>query len=262
MFQIIFTFLVFTFGLCIGSFINALTIRINNGQSIWGRSQCPHCHKQISGQDNVPLLSFIFLRGHCRHCQIKISWQYPLVELISGILFALIFIKITGLINLEALSSHQWWQIIRDWFVVATMVAIFICDFKWYLIFDKITLPAIAITLALNLILSVGIKSLLLGMLIGGIFFAAQFYLSRGRWIGGGDIRLGILIGAVFGWPTTLLVLFLGYFVGSIVSLVLLAVKNKSWKAEVPLGVFLSVAAIFCLFFGERIMSWYLGLVG
>jgi len=152
-------------------------------------------------------------------------------------------------------------QLLRDWFLIALMIVIFIYDLRWYLILDVITLPACLIVFLLNLGLGYySWQNLLISGIIGGSFFFIQFLISRGKWIGGGDIRLGLLIGLALGWPNIAVAIFLGYFIGSIVGLGLIFTGRKQWGSQIPLGVFLSLGTIITLFWGEKILQWYWGL--
>ena len=255
-------FYIFIFGLIIGSFINCLLWRLHKKESILGRSYCPKCKNQIAWYDNIPVLSFLFLKGKCRKCKKKISWQYPLVELVTGILFGLVFYINFQSFNFSLLTfNFQLLTLVRDIFFVSIMVIIFIYDLKWYLILDKITLPAIFIIFVLNIFLGFNYLHLLLAGLIGGGFFLAQFIVSKGRWIGGGDIRLGLLMGVMFSWPMILLALLLAYLIGSVISIFLVIFGKKKWKSEVPMGIFLTSASIITLFWGDQILAWYLNFI-
>jgi len=258
-------FSIFIFGLIIGSFINALIYRMHEGVSMMGRSYCPKCKSQIAWYDNIPVLSYIFLGGKCRTCKEKISLQYPLVELIIGLLFLEVFLHIFKLqlstFEFIILDSKLIIELIRDLFFVSIMIIIFIYDLRWYLILDRITLPSIIIIFIFNILLDYKWQNLLLAGFIGGGFFLFQFLISKGRWIGGGDIRLGVLMGVMFSWPMILLSLFLSYIIGSLISISLLVLKKKKWSSEVPLGIFLTSASIITLFWGEQILSWYLNFL-
>ena len=248
---------IFIFGLIIGSFLNCLIWRLHKKESLMGRSYCPKCRKKIAWYDNIPVLSFMALGGRCRHCREKISWQYPLVELITGILFLMVFyfnyqLPIT---NYQLLIN-----ILRDWFIIAVMIVIFIYDLHWYLILDIVTLPACFIIFILNLILGFGLWNLLISGIIGGSFFLIQFVISKGKWIGGGDIRLGLLMGLALGWPGVLTAIIISYFIGSIVGLGLIMAGKKKWGSEVPLGIFLTVGTIITLFWQTQILNWYFNI--
>ena len=242
---------IFFFGLIIGSFLNCLIWRLHKKESLLGRSYCPKCKKQIAWYDNLPVLSFILLRGKCRQCGKKISWQYPTVELITAVLFIMAF-----LYNFESIKI----KLFRDWFLICIMIVVFIYDLRWYLILDIITLPAGLVILIFNLFLGMSWQNLLLSGIIGGSFFLIQFVVSKGKWIGGGDIRLGWLIGLALGWPGLVAAIIISYFIGSIVGLGLIAAGKKKWGSEVPFGVFLAVGSVITLFWQEPILNWYFNL--
>lgn len=264
-------FFIFLFGLIIGSFINCLIWRLHTGEGLLNRSYCPKCKSQIAWYDNLPVLSFLILRGRCRHCKKNISWQYPLVELIVGALFVLAWqadLSRTGLGEFDIESGITGLRlsflilVIRDWFLISVMTVIFIFDLRWYLILDIITLPSALIVLVLNLMLGQEWQGLVFSGIIGGGFFLAQFVISKGKWIGGGDIRLGLLMGLSLGWPGVAIAIMIAYFTGSIVGVGLIAGGKKKWGSEIPLGVFLSLATIITLFWGNEILNWYFGLFG
>jgi len=246
-FNLIFVFL---FGLIIGSFLNCLIWRLHTGESLFGRSYCPKCKKQIAWYDNLPVVSYFLLAGKCRECGKAISWQYPTVELATGILFVLAFV------NHFQFSI----EILRDWFIISVMIVIFIYDLRWYMILDIVTLPACLIILIANLILGLSLWNLLISGIIGGSFFLIQFIISQGKWIGGGDIRLGLLMGLALGWPGVIMAIIISYFLGSIVGLGLIAAGKKQWGSEVPLGVFLAFGTLVTLFWQAEILNWYWNL--
>ena len=151
--------------------------------------------------------------------------------------------------------------ILRYWFIIAIMIIIFVYDLRWYLILDRVVLPASVIVFILNLILGMSWLNLVISAIIGGSFFLVQFIISKGRWIGGGDIRLGILMGLSLGKIDYLiLAISLAYFIGSIVGIGLILTGKKKWGSQIPLGVFLSTSTIMTIFWGEGIINWYLGL--
>jgi len=267
-------FFIFLLGLIVGSFLNCLIWRLHKKESMLGRSYCPKCRHKIAWYDNIPLLSFLLLKGKCRHCQKKISIQYPLVELITGVLFVMAFVinihyplselYPLSIIHYPLLKLYTFNFIlstIKLWFVISVMIIIFIYDLRWYLILDIVTLPACLIVLLLNYFLGFSLWNLLISGIIGSSFFLFQFIISRGKWIGGGDIRLGLLMGFIFGWPQVILAIFLGYFIGSIVGVRLIIAGKKQLGSQVPLGIFLSTSTIITLFWGQEILSWYLNLI-
>ena len=169
--------LFFLLGLAVGSFLNVVIFRLGTKKSIIkGRSFCPHCRVKIFWYDNLPLLSFLILRGRCRHCQKKISIQYPLVELVTAVIFVWFYIYF-------GLSIKYFIYLIFS----CSLLIIFVYDLKHYLILDVVTIPAIIFAFLANLYLGLGFWSLILGALIGSGFFAFQYIISQGKWVGGGD---------------------------------------------------------------------------
>ena len=269
-------FIITIFGLAIGSFLNVVIWRVKNEESLLGRSQCPECKKLIAWYDNIPLLSFILLKGRCRNCDTPISYQYPLVELVTALLFVLAFYESFQVSGFR-FQVNDLLILLRNFFLIAVMMVIFVIDLRWYLILDVISLPAAAIILIMNLLIGnptynlcrlenlwscnpLSWSGLLISAIIGGSFFLIQFLVSRGRWVGGGDIRLGVLMGLALGWPQVLIALMLAYFSGSIVGLGLMASGRKQWGSMLPFGVFLAPATIATLFWGREILHWYLNI--
>ncbi len=248
-----------------------VVLRLKDGQKITGRSHCPKCGHILKWYENIPLLSFLILKGRCSKCRQKISWQYPLVEFFAGFLFLVSFLIARGHWEAGAGGSIYYFIILLFyyWLGISFLILIFTFDLKYYLIPDKISLPAIVAILAFqiallifrnqsfNFLISNFLFLAFSAIIIGG-FFALQFILSKGKWIGGGDIRLGFLMGIILGWPLSLLALFLAYILGLLVCLPLLVLKKKGLKSEVPFGAFLTVATLIVLFWGQQLLDWYL----
>jgi len=254
----------FIIGLLIGSFINAFVYRLHERMSItFARSLCPHCKHTLSWFELIPLVSFIWQRGQCRHCNKHISWQYPLVELATAICFTLVYVKFLTTV-IDVTSWQFVWWVIGLFVVTVFLIIIFVYDWKYYLILDKVTVPAMATALVWRLVpdFSFGtlLNVMLAGLVVGG-FFLLQFVFSQGKWIGGGDIRLGLLMGFILGWPQVLVALALSYFVGAAVALPLLVCKKKKWSSHIPFGTFLTVGTFIALIFGEEIITWYIHLL-
>jgi prepilin signal peptidase PulO-like enzyme (type II secretory pathway) len=246
---------VFIFGLIIGSFLNCLLWRLHENETIAGRSYCPKCRQNIAWYDNIPVLSFIALGGRCRHCRNKISWQYPLVELVTAFLFFLSFRLGFGQPQFSLLLA-------RDWILISTLIIIFVYDFRWQLVPMNLVWPLTAVIFILNFLLGVSWISLLIFAASGAAFFLIQYFLTKKRGIGEGDIWLGLFLGAAY--PSAgqlLLILILAYGVGALSALILLAGRKKGWKSRIALGPFLALGAIIALIWGERLITWYLGLV-
>ncbi|MEA3272223.1 MAG: prepilin peptidase, partial [Patescibacteria group bacterium] len=255
MLELFFPIISFLFGLSVGSFLNALIWRVQVGKSFfWKRSQCPRCGHELICLDLIPVFSFLFLFGRCRYCKRKISWQYPLVELSTAFLFTLFYLKSAYFLKmgLLPLNLHFWLVIVLEWFLLAVLVVIFTYDAKHGLIPDKFSIPAIFVAFFGNFLLGENIWNIGFAATIGGGFFLVQYLISRGRWIGGGDIRLGILMGAILGYPNVISALFLAYFIGAIYSIALVALRRKTLKSNIPLGPFLVTGTIIAMFLGDR----------
>jgi len=258
---------VFLFGLIVGSFLNCVIYRLaaserraspseagreTGGSFLKGRSFCPHCKHTLALQDLIPVFSFIFLKGKCRYCGQKISWQYPIVEISTAILFLL-------MTEAKPLSPETGFLMVISCF----LIVIFVYDLKHYIIPDKVIYPAIVIALIFNFQFLISKQFLIFNSQILSAFGAAAFFvfivlLSRGRWMGVGDIKLSFLIGLILGWPNALIALFLAFFIGAIIGVGLVVSRRKRMKSEVPFGPFLVTGTILALFLGERIVDWYL----
>lgn len=241
-------FLVVLLGFALGSFLNAVIYRLHVGVSfLKGRSYCPRCKHDLSIKDLLPVVSFLALRGKCRYCKKPISWQYPLVELSTTILLLLLYINFS-------ISASFFVYLVYTCF----LIVIFVYDLRYYLILDRVSIPALVLALVLSLtVLKIGIISIALGMLIGGGFFFLQFVISRGKWIGGGDVRLGIVMGAMLGWQYLLVALFAAYILGSIIGIGLVVFGNKRWKSQVPFGTFLAASTFLTFLFGDPVIVMY-----
>jgi prepilin signal peptidase PulO-like enzyme (type II secretory pathway) len=256
-------FFVFILGLVVGSFLNCVIYRLETGESfLKGRSYCPHCKHILSWKDLIPIFSFLILKGKCRYCGKKISFQYPLVEFFTGILFVLFLIY----------GGRTFIDLIFDWILACFLIIIFVYDLKHYLIPDKIIYPAIAIAF-LNQILTSNIQHLTLtsniehltsNLLLGilpSLFFLSIILISHETWMGFGDFKLSILMGLILGWPKILVSLFFSFFTGAIIGLILIFLKRKTMKSQIPFAPFLVSGTFFSMFFGEKIINWYLGLI-
>lgn len=265
--NIILPIFIFLFGLALGSFLNCVIYRLYHNKSpLAGRSFCPCCKHQLAWFDLIPVFSFIFLSGRCRYCAKKISWQYPAVELATAILVIIIYSKLNfqfSLSNFQPLISFLSLTVFTCFLIV-----IFVYDFKYSVIPDKISIPGFIIVFMLQIInflfsqqnknIYQFLLSLFLAGLLGGLFFLIQFAVSRGRWVGGGDIRLGVLMGLMLAWPNILVGLFLAYIIGSFITLPLVALGRKKLKSEIPFGTFLTLGAYIALLWGDEIIRWYL----
>jgi len=250
----IFAAFAFLIGLVIGSFLNCLIWRLYKNETIGGRSYCPKCRQSIAWYDNIPVLSFILLNGKCRHCQQKISWQYPLVEIITALLFLLAFLN-------DSLWPQFSLLLTRDWLLIITLVIVFVYDWRWQLIPMTVIWPMCFVLFILNILLGFSWLALIISGLVAAIFFLIQFIATKKKGLGEGDIWLGLLLGLSFPtWPQLFLIMVISYGAGSIVGLALMATKEKKMKSKIALGPFLAFGAIITLIWGERIINWYLNL--
>ena len=269
--------LVAILGLCIGSFLNCVIYRTELQEDmpdgpgrkavsfLRGKSFCPNCRHTLSWLDLVPVFSYLFLRGKCRYCGKKISIQYPLVEIATGLTFLLIF-------NFKFIISSQFLigQFINLGFlfyVASALIIIFIYDLKHSLIPESVLIPAIIITLIYNFSAIGGpasgwqfFISSILATAASALFFFLLYWLSKERAMGFGDVELVILMGLLLGWPNIFVALFLAFFFGAIIGLILMAFDKKGLKSQIPFGPFLIGGTFLALFYGDAIIQWYLRL--
>lgn len=253
-------------GLIIGSFLNAVIYRLHSGQSIFDiHSRCPHCRHELAARDLIPLLSFVLLRGKCRYCQKPISWQYPLVELATGISFVLVYSPPPFLPHPPqaegGIEGGGLFELLFKLLFVCFLIIIFVYDLKHYLILDKVVFPAAVLALVYQ-IWQGNLLSAVLGLVFLAGFFAFLYFISRGRWIGAGDVKLGVFLGLLVPWPETLVLFFLAYFIGAAFALLLVALGRKTLADRLPFGTFLTLAAFIAMLYGEELVSWYFRLIG
>ncbi len=262
MMEIIWTILVSLGGICVGSFLNTVVFRTQKNIPIKERSKCMKCMKPIHWVDKVPIVSFFNLKGRCRSCSDIIPWQYPIIEMATGILFGLLFVRALFGFGFFGFESHSEWLIVfaRDAIIACLLLIIFVYDYKYSIILDRFSVPAIGAAIVFNLILGGDSADMLLSGLFIGSFFAFQFLISRGKWVGSGDIRMGLLIGFLFGAKLGVVALLLSYVLGALGGLFLIVFRHRKLESHVPFGTFMSLAIILTLFFGEAMANWYLGM--
>jgi leader peptidase (prepilin peptidase)/N-methyltransferase len=240
----------FVLGLCVGSFLNVVIARVPEGRSIVSPgSACPLCGGPIMWFDNIPLVSYALLRGRCRRCGAPISPRYPIVELVTGLLFVLAGWE-------RGLGS----DLVPALVLLAALVAITAIDLDRQLIPDVISLPGIAVGLLLSTITGrPWWLDSLVGVLGGGGIFFLIIVASRGG-MGGGDMKLGAMLGAFLGWKLVLVAILLAVLAGGAVGIGLLALRRKGRKDAVPFGPFLALGGVVSLFWGGPLLEWYLGV--
>jgi len=256
---------IFIFGLIIGSFLNCAIWRLYKEESfIFGQSYCPSCRHKLSFWDLFPLLSYLFLGGKCRYCRQKISIQYPIIELSTAIIFCFVYFYFGPI---DTLFSFNFFQIVFWWIMMSFLTVIFVFDLKYYIIPDETIYPAIFFSMIWILYLfsfgAIGktdVVYIIFSALGASLFFFLIWFFSRGMAMGFGDVKLAILIGLLLGFPKIIPGLFLGFLFGAIIGSVLILFKRKGFKSEIPFGPFLLMGLFVSLFWGEKIINWYLSL--
>jgi leader peptidase (prepilin peptidase)/N-methyltransferase len=241
---------VVTFGLIIGSFLNVVIARLPERRSLWmPGSTCPGCGNAIAWHDNIPLVSFVMLRGRCRACATPIPWRYPIVEASTAVLFAIAWL----------IFGNDLPQFVVAVVFLAALVAITVIDLRHQIIPDAITLPGVVA----GIVASVATDRIswiqsVVGILLGGGLFVAVILLSRGG-MGGGDLKLGAMLGAFLGWQALLVALFVAVMLGGVSAVALLVAGRVARKDAIPFGPFLAIGGAVALFWGDAILAWYLG---
>lgn len=242
--------LIFIFGLIWGSFFNVCIVRMPKDESVvWNRSHCPHCQTPIPWYLNIPLFSYLYLRGRCRSCRAKISIQYPLVELSSGLMFL-------------ALFQRYGWTLDFLFFAIfcSLLFVISIIDFHHQIIPDELSLSGIVLGSIASFVR--GEPSWFdsgLGILLGGGSFLAISYIyekiAKREGLGGGDVKLLAMIGAWLGYQSILIIIIISSALGSVVGIGAILFQKKDFRAAIPFGPFLALAAILYLIWGPELQQ-------
>jgi len=267
-------------GLIFGSFVNAFVWRLHEQDELagkkdkkslarrkalsitQGRSMCPHCGHELAAKDLVPVLSWLWLRGKCRYCGKPISWQYPAVELITGGLFVLSYAAWPlGFYNAGLFQFVLWLG-----FLVSFM-ALAIYDIRWFLLPDRIVFPLVALGFAQVAVTAVWLKSfsalwepIAAASIIFGLFWLL-FQVSKGAWIGGGDVKLAIVLGLLAATPLrAFLVIFFASLIGILVSVPLIAKGKQGLQLHIPFGPYLLAATVLVVLYGTPVVNWYQNL--
>jgi leader peptidase (prepilin peptidase)/N-methyltransferase len=226
--------LIFILGLIVGSFSNVCIYRIPRNESIiYPASHCPNCRSNISLKDNIPLLSYILLKGKCRNCKIKISIQYPIVEFLTGLIYLIIYL-------IYGLSIQSLIYIILS----SALIIIAFIDLNEQIVPDVISLPGIVIGFIISFFVPyISFINSALGVLVGGgiilLIGLAGSTLFKKEAMGGGDVKLAAMIGAFLGWRYVIISLFLGFFLGALAGIILILSKIKNREDVVPFGPFI-----------------------
>ncbi len=238
----------FLFGLVIGSFINVLIYRLPRRLGVNGRSICTSCKSKITWYDLIPLLSFVFLKGRCRKCRKSISITYPLVELLTG----LIFFQFASSVSLITANLVY---LVFIFFILSCFVALLFIDLKYYILPNVIVYSIIVATIAYFVLNPSGVEDQLLGAALWGGMFALIYWGSKGKWIGFGDVKLAAAIGLLFGSLDGFFVIYVAVVAGAIVGIALLIAKKANLKTKIPFGSFLSGSSIIFILFGKIIYN-------
>ena len=275
-----FAIIAFITGLILGSFLSVVFTRLeidpNLGSGrrqrrrkskkvakelLFGRSRCDHCHRPIAWSDNIPLVSFLLLRGQCRHCGKPIGEYHPVLELSSGLLLTAAYLY----------YGPTWQGLVAGLFGLF-MLLIFAYDLRHQIIPNVVVVPATVLALVVLLyqfvlfsndsglqltLWSADPESYLLAGGALGLFFLVLSAASRGTWVGGGDIKLAALIGLVLGWPYALVAVILAYVLGCVYAIVLLATKRATMKTSIAFGPMLVIGYFVAAFYGDVIANWY-----
>ncbi|HCM52003.1 TPA: hypothetical protein DIS56_02615 [Candidatus Saccharibacteria bacterium] len=255
-------FVLAVLGLCLGSFVNALVWRIHKNKDwVKSRSQCVHCGHELSAKDLIPIFSWLMLKGRCRYCQKPISKQYPLVELIMATVFILSY-----LLWPTSFNEPGQWILFVSWLAASVgLLALAVYDWRWLLLPNKLVYPTFLVAAAGRVVYIAGYepdKWLALLNLLGavavasGIFFL--IYSLSDKYIGGGDVSLGLVTGTLLAIPiNSLLMIFFASILGLLFALPGLVSKNKKLTTKIPYGPFLIAATFIVLLFGQGITDWY-----
>ena len=252
--EVIIIFILSLLGLIVGSFSNVCIYRIPRNESvIYPASHCPNCRTKIKPIDNIPLLSYILLKGRCRNCGSKISIQYPVVEFLTGLIYLIIYL-------IYGLSVQSLVYIILS----SALIIIAFIDLQEQMIPDVISLPGIVVGFILSFIVPyISFINSALGALVGGgiilIIAWVGSIIFKKEAMGGGDIKLAAMIGAFLGWRYIIISLFLGFFLGALIGIILIMTKIKKREDVIPFGPFIILGSFITLLCGEKIITWYLG---
>lgn len=246
--------LVSILGLAIGSFLNVLVYRLPRQKKFTlGRSYCPSCEARIRFYDNIPIISYLILRGKCRHCKARISIRYPLVELINAFVYVFLLwnYKLTPQFYIYAVLS-------------SALIVIFFIDLEFQIIPDVLTLPGMVIGLAVSFVPGgIGIVSSIIGLLAGGgiLYLVAVFgdKLFKKESMGGGDIKMAAMLGAFLGWQKVILIFMGGSLIGLVISIIVMSFSKKVRANRIiPFGPFLAITAFIAIVYGDSIIKFYI----
>jgi len=256
---------IFILGTMFGSFLSVVNYRVRKSEKgiFFGRSKCPYCQKNLKIYQLIPIISYIVGRGRCMFCKKKISITYPLLELSTGIIFLVLFIHIPFIeitsLGIAHFSLFSLIHFLYLGFVSLCFIGIFFYDIQYLEIPEIYIFPTIAIIFLWGIFSpTLSLYDMAMGGGIAAIFFGSQVLLSKEKWLGIGDVQLGILIGLFFGWKLFFVSLFIIYFIGLIIALILMALKKVKRNSQIPFAPFLITGSFITLFFGQNILDLYI----
>ena len=265
---LIITFFLFILGLSFGSFISVIIERIHAGEKgiFLGHSKCPSCHHRLSTLDLIPLVSYIMLKGTCRYCKKNFSSHYFYLELFTAVVLTNLYFQHPFLIEtgtgiIETSGAIALFFAAKS-ILSLIMIAIFFYDLKYLEIPNIFLYAFIGVALISSLILGEPtIISMLMALVISMIFFGGQILVSKGEWLGEGDLYIGLGMAILFGWQLLLVALIISYLIGGITASILLLTKKVQRKSKVPFAPFLVLGAFITMIAGNEILSSYLSYI-
>ena len=254
-------------GLVCGAFVNVFMLRTPDGLEFTaGRRKCVTCAKPMHAKDHFPLVSYIVLQARCRACKSVIPWQYPALELAMMLLFMGFAYQIVTQDPSVPFFARDVGDAIglftRNGLIAMLLLPIFMFDYRASVIPDRLSVPAMIIALSLNAALGIDPTAMLFGGFLLGAFFAIQYLVSRGAWVGGGDIRMAMVMGFLLGPELGIFALLVAYTIGALIGVYLIFGRRRDLRSHVPFGTFMVIGTFIALFFGNSVVSWYWGLLG
>lgn len=245
------------FGASIGSFLNVLIDRLPNDQGIHGRSKCDYCGKKIAWYDLFPVFSYFILGGKCRHCKKKLSFQYPLIEVLTGIIFLLVFLSGKG---------SSYWGLFALLGIVSSLIVIFVSDLKYHLISDYLLGSLAIFSFVFHLTNLVSwqfiLKEQVASALIVSLPIFLIYFLSHEKAMGLGDVYLTAIMGFLLGWRAGFLALYFAFVTGAIIGIILLIRHKKKIKSRIPFGPFLVAGTVLMIFWGDKALDLVRSIYG
>lgn len=243
--------LVTVLGLCVGSFLNVCIYRLPRGQSLLTpASRCPHCGTPLRWFENIPVISWVVLRARCGQCGAPISPQYPIIEIVTALVWLLI-----------ASMTPPGWLLASRLVLGTALIVLFMIDLEHQLLPNVITLPGIAVGFAFSFLTAPGPLDSLLGILVGGgvlYAIAGGYYLLRKEeGMGMGDVKMLAMVGAFLGWRAVLLTLVLSSFAGAVIGVLIIAWHRGDLRYALPFGTFLALGTMIAMLVGEDLLAWY-----